>query len=83
MASQKKYAAEKVKYFSFTRHQNKQKEAQVDIMDAKKYKKSRNVDTLGPVELIVWPKQGNQGDQGDQGDQGEVSIEWFIRISKI
>ena len=24
--------------------------------------KSRNGDTLGPVELIVWPKQGNQGD---------------------
>ena len=30
-------------------------------------KKSRNVDTLGPVELIARPEQGNQGDQGDQG----------------
>ena len=43
-------------------------------------KKSRNGDTLGPVELNVWLEQGNQGDQGDQGDrreqddQGEVSI---------
>ena len=34
-------------------------------------KKSRNGDTLGPVELIGWTEQGNQGDQGDQGDQGE------------
>ena len=37
-------------------------------------KKSRNSDTLGPVELIVWPKQGNQGDWHEQDDQGEVSI---------
>ena len=36
--------------------------------------KSRNVDTLGPVELIVWPGQGNQGDWREQDDQGEVSI---------
>ena len=28
--------------------------------------KSRNGDTLGPVELIVWPKQGNQGDWHDR-----------------
>ena len=40
-------------------------------------KKSRNGDTLGPVELNVGLEQGNQGDQGDrreQDDQGEVSI---------
>ena len=30
------------------------------------YKKSRNGDTLGPVELIVGLEQGNQGDQGDR-----------------
>ena len=29
-------------------------------------KKSRNGDTLGPVELIVWPEQGNQGDWREQ-----------------
>ena len=29
-------------------------------------KKSQNGDTLGPVELIVWPEQVNQGDQGDR-----------------
>ena len=28
--------------------------------------KSRNGDTLGPVELIVWPEQGNQGDWREQ-----------------
>ena len=33
--------------------------------------KSRNGDTLGPVELNVWLEQGNQGDQGDQGEQGD------------
>ena len=33
-------------------------------------KKSRNGDTLDPVELIVWPKQGNQGDWHEQDDQG-------------
>ena len=40
----------------------------------KQKKKSRSGDTLGPVELIVWPKQGNQGDWHEQDDQGEVSI---------
>ena len=43
----------------------------------KQKKKSRNGDTLGPVELNVGLEQGNQGDQGDrreQDDQGEVSI---------
>ena len=30
--------------------------------------KSRNGDTLGPVELICWPEKGKQGDQGDQID---------------
>ena len=29
-------------------------------------KKSRNGDTLGPVELIIWPVQGNQGDWREQ-----------------
>ena len=29
-------------------------------------KKSPNGDTLGPVELIVWPEQGNQGDWREQ-----------------
>ena len=37
-------------------------------------KKSRNGDTLGPVELIVWPEQGNQGDWREHDGQGEVSI---------
>ena len=36
--------------------------------------KSRNGDTLGPVELNVWLEQGNQGDRREQDDQGEVSI---------
>ena len=36
--------------------------------------KSRNGDTLGPVELIVWPEQGNQGDWREQDGHGEVSI---------
>ena len=34
-------------------------------------KKSRNGDTLGPVELNVWLEQG---DRREQDDQGEVSI---------
>ena len=29
-------------------------------------KKSPDGDTLGPVELIVWPEQGNQGDWREQ-----------------
>ena len=29
--------------------------------------KSRNGDTLGPVELIIRPEQGDLGDHGDQG----------------
>ena len=33
--------------------------------------KSRDGDTLNPVELIIRPEQGNQGGHGDQGDQGE------------
>ena len=41
-------------------------------------KKSQNGDTLGPVELNVWPEQGyNQGHPGywrEQDDQGGVSI---------
>ena len=36
--------------------------------------KARNGDTLGPVELIVWPEQVNQGDWRGQDGQGEVSI---------
>ena len=32
--------------------------------------KSRNVDILGPVELIVWPELGNLGDWCEQDDQG-------------
>ena len=30
--------------------------------------KSRDGDTLNPVELIIRPEQGNQGGHGDQGD---------------
>ena len=37
-------------------------------------KKSRNGDTLGPVELNVGLYQGNQGDRREQDDQGEVSL---------
>ena len=37
-------------------------------------KKSRNGDTLGPVELILRPKQGDLGDQREQDDEDEVSI---------
>ena len=33
--------------------------------------KSRDGDTLNPVELIIRPEQGNQGGHGDQGDQGD------------
>ena len=43
-------------------------------------KKSRNGDTLGPVELIVWTEQSSKGDQIDrreQDDQDEVSIVTF------
>ena len=43
-------------------------------------RKSRNGDTLGPVELIVWKEQSNQSDQSDrreQYDQDEVSIIMF------
>ena len=36
--------------------------------------KSRNGDTLGPVELILWPEQGDLGDRREQDDEGEVSI---------
>ena len=36
--------------------------------------KSRNSDTLGPVELNVWLEKGDQGDRREQDDQGEVSI---------
>ena len=36
-------------------------------------KKSRDGDTLGPVELYDRNK-GNQGDWREQDDQGEVSI---------
>ena len=42
-------------------------------------KKSRNGDTLGPVELIVWPEQANQGDLREQDDQGRYlssNLEW-------
>ena len=35
-------------------------------------KKSQKGDTLGPVELIVWPEQGNQGEWCEQDDQGEI-----------
>ena len=42
--------------------------------DATSLQKSRNGDTLGPVELIVWPEEDNQGDLREQDDQGEVSI---------
>ena len=37
-------------------------------------KESRNGDTLGPVEMIVWPEQGDLGDQREQDDEGEESI---------
>ena len=43
--------------------------------------KIRNGDTLGPVELIGWPEQGNQGDQGeyrDKGDRGEEGDQWSL-----
>ena len=42
-------------------------------------KKSRNGDTLGPVELIIWPEQGNKGDWREQDGQDEV----FIIIGEI
>ena len=47
-----------------------------DVMDTnvEMVKKSRNSDTLGPVELIVCPEQGNQGDWLEHDGQGEVSI---------
>ena len=48
-----------------------------DVKHHNKSKKSRNSDTLGPVELIVWLEQGNQGDQHEQDDQGEVPFNIF------
>ena len=36
--------------------------------------KSRNGDTLGPVELILKPEQGDLGDWRKQDYEGEVSI---------
>ena len=33
--------------------------------------KARNSDTLGSVELIVQPEQGDQGDQGDWREQDD------------
>ena len=39
-----------------------------------KEQKSRNGDTLGPIELNVGLEQGDQGDQREQDDQGEVSV---------
>ena len=35
---------------------------------------SRNGDTLGPEELILWPEEGDLGDRRKQDDEGEVSI---------
>ena len=35
------------------------------------FKKSRNGDTLGPVELNVRLEQRNQGDRCEQNDQGD------------
>ena len=43
--------------------------------------KSRNGDTLGPVELFVWPEQGIQEDWHEQDDQGEgrhKKIDFFL-----
>ena len=56
---------------SWLKHDNSSFE---DLYEAKK---SRNGDTLGPVELIVCPKQGNQGNWREQDDEGEVSITIF------
>ena len=36
--------------------------------------KSRNGDTLGPVELILKPEQGDLGDPHKQDYEGEVSF---------
>ena len=52
-------------YFPFSHQSDKQRW---------ELKKSQNGDTLGPVELIVWPEQGNQGDWLEHDDHGEVSI---------
>ena len=42
------------------------------------FEKSRNGDTLGPVELIVLLEQVYQGDWREQDDQGEVHIHHHI-----
>ena len=47
---------DETEYFPFSHQSNKQRW---------ELKKSQNGDTLGPVELIVWPEQGNQGDRRD------------------
>ena len=39
------------------------------------WKISRNDDTLGPVEVIGWPEQGNQGDQCNQ-----PKLLWEIKV---
>ena len=36
--------------------------------------KSRNGETLDPVELILWPEQGDLGDRREQDDWDEVSL---------
>ena len=54
-----------------------------------KEKKSRNGDTLGPVELIVWPEQGNQGDQRRQSPShylfflSDVTIRYYCETSRL
>ena len=37
-------------------------------------KKSRKGDTISPLDLILWPEQGDLGDRREQDDEGEVSI---------
>ena len=46
--------------------QNDRTEENFEVSFGTCSEKSRNGDTLGPVELIVWPEKGNQGDWREQ-----------------
>ena len=73
MGQKGQYLTKNAKYWPFLYHQLQgftryHQTYQISI------KKSWNGDTLGPVELNVWPEQGNQGDWLEHDGQGEVSI---------
>ena len=50
------------------------RQAKAAVAASGKEEKSRNGDTLGAVELILWPEQGDLGDWREKDDEDEVSI---------